>query len=191
VALYAEFGFEWAVIANNLVDGAAAAISVNNLNVCGRLAVVHGYLVRNLERREFEQVDKRGERIAVEADASVIGNIVENAPTAGILIGWGRYMGDVIVSGNLIRDAGVGISISSDTAAGASLVTGNMISGPRDGAIRAMDQGPVHKPDLAREPVATSRRGGRRKKHGGLDHLALGGSGCTSAYFGRPIRPRP
>ncbi len=163
VALYAEFGFEGAVIANNLVDGAAAAISVTNLNVCGRIAVLHGNLVRNLERREFEQVDKPGEGIAVEADASVIGNIVENAPTAGIVIGWGRYMGDVIVGGNLIRDAGVGISISSDTAAGASLVTGNMISGPCDGAIRATDQGPVHEPNLAREPVATSRQGGRRK----------------------------
>ncbi len=149
VALYAEFGFEGAVIANNLVDGAAAAISVTNLNVCGRIAVLHGNLVRNLERREFEQVDKPGEGIAVEADASVIG--------------WGRYMGDVIVGGNLIRDAGVGISISSDTAAGASLVTGNMISGPCDGAIRATDQGPVHEPNLAREPVATSRQGGRRK----------------------------
>jgi uncharacterized secreted repeat protein (TIGR03808 family) len=33
VALYAEFGFEWVVIANNLVDGAAAGISVTNLNV--------------------------------------------------------------------------------------------------------------------------------------------------------------
>lgn len=163
VALYAEFVFEGAVIANNLVDGAAAGISVTNLNVCGRLAVVHGNLVRNLERREFEQVDKRGEGIAVEADASVIGNIVENALTAGIVIGWGSYMRDVIVSGNLIRDAGVGISISSDTAAGACLVTGNMISGTRDGAIRAMDQGPEHEPDLAREPVATSRRGGRGK----------------------------
>ncbi len=54
VALYAEFGFEGAVIANNLVDGAAAAISVTNLNVCGRLAVLHGNLVRNLERRDFE-----------------------------------------------------------------------------------------------------------------------------------------
>jgi uncharacterized secreted repeat protein (TIGR03808 family) len=125
---------------------------------------LHGNLVRNLERREFEQVDKPGEGIAVEADASVIvGNIVENALTAGIVIGWGSYMRDVIVSGNLIRDAGVGISISSDTAAGASLVTGNMISGPCDGAIRATDQGPVHEPDLAHEPVATSRRGCRRK----------------------------
>jgi hypothetical protein len=43
------------------------------------------------------------------------------------------------------------------------IVSGNMISGPRDGAIRAMDQGPVDKPDLARKPVATSRQGDRRK----------------------------
>jgi uncharacterized secreted repeat protein (TIGR03808 family) len=153
---------------------------------------VHGKLVPYLERREFKQVDKRGEGIAVEADASVIvGNIVENALTAGIVIGWGSYMRDVIVSGNLIRDAGVGISISSDTAAGACLVTCNMISGTRDGAIRAMDQGPEHEPDLAREPLANLDARLSWKKHGGPGHLALGGSGCTSAYYGRPIRPRP
>lgn len=158
VALYAEFGFEGAVISSNLVDDAAAGISVTNFNVGGRLAVVQGNLIRNLKRREAEPVDKRGEGISVEADASVTGNTIENAPTAGIVIGWGRYMRDVIATGNLIREARVGIAISSDMAAGACLVTGNVISGASDGAIRAMDLGRVHGPDLARESVATSGR---------------------------------
>ena len=48
VALYAEFGFEGALIANNLVDTAATGISVTNFNEGGRLAVVQGNLVRNL-----------------------------------------------------------------------------------------------------------------------------------------------
>jgi uncharacterized secreted repeat protein (TIGR03808 family) len=42
VALYAEFGFEGALIANNIVDGAALGVSVTNFNQGGRLAVVQG-----------------------------------------------------------------------------------------------------------------------------------------------------
>src|SRR6202035_3686413 len=48
VALYAEFGFEGAVIANNTVDGAAIGVSVTNFNEGGRLAVVQGNIIRNL-----------------------------------------------------------------------------------------------------------------------------------------------
>ena len=48
VALYAEFGFEGAMIANNIVDGAALGVSVTNFNEGGRLAVVHGNIIRNL-----------------------------------------------------------------------------------------------------------------------------------------------
>lgn len=158
VALYAEFGFEGAVIAGNLVESAAAGITVTNFDVGGRLAVVQANLVRNLKLREHEPTDKRGEGISVEADASITGNTIEEAPTAGIVIGWGRHMRDVIATGNLIRNARVGIAISSDSAAGACLITANMISGAREGAIRAMDMGRLHGPDLAREAVATTGR---------------------------------
>src|SRR6185437_14614109 len=95
VALYAEFGFEGALIANNLVDTAATGISVTNFNEGGRLAVIKGNLIRNLFRREHEKDDKRGEGIGVEADAVVIGNTIQNAPPVGIQIGWGTFMRDV------------------------------------------------------------------------------------------------
>jgi len=48
VALYSEFAFEGAVIANNTVDGAALGVSVCNFNEGGRLAVVQGNIIRNL-----------------------------------------------------------------------------------------------------------------------------------------------
>jgi uncharacterized secreted repeat protein (TIGR03808 family) len=48
VALYSEFSFEGAVIANNTVDGAAFGVSVCNFNEGGRLAVVQGNIIRNL-----------------------------------------------------------------------------------------------------------------------------------------------
>jgi uncharacterized secreted repeat protein (TIGR03808 family) len=150
VALYAEFGFEGALIANNLIDTAATGISVTNFNDGGRLAVVQGNLVRNLFRREQEPEDKRGDGISVEADTAVIGNVIEAAPNAGLVIGWGRHMREVVASGNVIRKARVGILVSADPGAGACLLANNMISGASDGSIRAMDgSGQPTGPDLA------------------------------------------
>jgi uncharacterized secreted repeat protein (TIGR03808 family) len=156
VALYAEFGFEGALIANNLIDTAATGITVTNFNDGGRLAVVQGNLVRNLFRREEEPQDKRGEGITVEADSTVTGNVVENAPTAGLVIGSGTYMRDIVATGNLIRASRVGILVAG--AAGACLLANNMISGAADGAIRAMDlHGNPTGPDLARIESANKR----------------------------------
>ncbi len=157
VALYAEFGFEGALIASNIVESAAAGISVTNFNEGGRLAVVHGNLIRNLRRREHEPEDKRGEGIAVEADSIVTGNTIENAPTAGIVVGWGRYMRDVAVTSNVIRNARVGIMITRDAPAGAALVAQNLISGAREGAIRAMDKGVLVGPDLVKSGTTSAR----------------------------------
>lgn len=139
VAIYAEFGFEGALIANNLVDTAATGITVTNFNDGGRLAVVQGNLVRNLFRREHEPVDKRGHGITVEADTALTGNVIENAPTAGIVIGWGTYMREVVATSNLVRASKVGILVSADPGTGACLLANNMISGATGGSIRAMD----------------------------------------------------
>ncbi len=150
VALYAEFGFEGALIANNLVDTAATGVSVTNFNDGGRLAVVQGNLLRNLFRREAEPKDKRGEGITVEADTLVTGNLIENAPTAGLVIGWGVYVREVVATGNLIRKARVGILVSADAARRGCLLASNIISGAADGNIRTMDSaGQPTGPDLA------------------------------------------
>lgn len=157
VALYAEFGFQGALIANNIVDTAASGISVTNFNDGGRLAVVQGNLIRNLFRREQEPEDKRGEGIGVEADAVVIGNTIENAPTVGIQIGWGSYMRDVAVTGNVIRQARVGISVTNAPDSGKCLIANNLISGAKDGAIREMNLGVMTGPDLVREAGSRNR----------------------------------
>ncbi len=150
VALYAEFAFEGALIANNLVDMAATGISVTNFNDGGRLAIVQGNLVRNLFRREQEPEDKRGHGITVEADTVVTGNVIESAPTAGLVVGWGPHMREVVATGNLIRKSRVGILVSSEFGAGACLLANNMISGATDGSIRAMDAaGRAIGPELA------------------------------------------
>ncbi|MEL7542668.1 MAG: TIGR03808 family TAT-translocated repetitive protein [Pseudomonadota bacterium] len=148
VALYAEFGFDGAVIANNLIDGASTGISVTNFNDGGRLAVVQGNLIRNLKLRDHE--DARGVGIGVEADTAVVGNVIENAPSIGLAIGWGRYMRDVTATSNIIRNAPIGIGISGVKGAGPVFVTNNMLSGTPNGAIRMMDHGRAEGPDLAR-----------------------------------------
>ena len=157
VALYAEAaderagaaGFEGAMIANNLVDTAATGIAVTNFNNGARLAVIQGNIVRNLFRREGDPRDQRGEGIGVEADAIVANNVIENAPTVGLLIGWGKYMREVIATGNLIRRARIGIAVTGDAGAGQCLIASNMITGSSDGAIRAMDHARPLSGDLA------------------------------------------
>ncbi len=153
VALYAEFGFEGAVIASNLVDRAATGIEVTNFNDGGRLAVVQGNLIRNLFRREHEPVDKRGTGIGIEADTIVTGNTIENAPTSGIAVGWGKWMRQVGVSSNLIRNATIGIAVSSLADLRSVLISANIIDGATDGAIRLMDHDrPVGEPlDVKRD----------------------------------------
>ena len=156
VALYAEFDFDGAVIANNIIDQAATGISVTNFKQGGRLAIVQGNLIRNLKRREHDK-DKRGTGISVEADTAVTGNIIENAQTMGLAIGWGRYMRDVSACGNLIRKSAIGIGITADHDAGLVLVANNMISGASNGAIRAMLNDKPTGPDLVRSSAESFR----------------------------------
>ena len=62
VALYAEFAFEGAVVANNSVEGAAIGVAITNFNAGGRLAVVQGNIIRNLlpERPAGADPGRRG-----------------------------------------------------------------------------------------------------------------------------------
>lgn len=153
VAIYSEFGFEGAVIANNTVDGAALGIVTCNFNEGGRLAVVQGNMIRNLKPKRpigTAPDDAGGVGIAIEADASVTGNVIENAPTAGIMIGWGAYMRDVSVTGNVVRGAPLGIAVSVVNGAGTAVIAGNLISGSK-GAIVGMDHAKAVTGDLSQE----------------------------------------
>lgn len=155
VALYAEFGFEGAVIANNIVDTAATGISVTNFNEGGRLAVVQGNIIRNIFFRKTGEV--RGNGIAVEADTTVSGNVVEGAPAYGIIVGWGAYLRDVAVTGNVIRKSHIGIGVAANAGAGTALITDNLIDGAQDGAIRAMKGPTPIGPDLGLESAESYR----------------------------------
>jgi len=154
VALYSEFSFEGAVIANNTVDGAAFGVSVCNFNEGGRIAVVQGNIIRNLiPKRPIGTApdDEAGVGIYVEADASVTGNVIENAPSFGIVAGWGKYLRDVAITGNVIRKAFAGIGVSVAAGAGTALVDNNMISETPRGAVVGHDHGRAVTTDLSAE----------------------------------------
>jgi uncharacterized secreted repeat protein (TIGR03808 family) len=154
VALYSEFSFEGAVIANNTVDGAAVGVSVCNFNEGGRIAVVQGNIIRNLlPKRPIGTApnDDAGIGIYVEADTSVTGNVIENAPSFGIVAGWGKYLRDVVISGNVIRNAFVGVGVSVTPGAGTALVNNNMISETPRGAVVGLDHARPVTSDLSAE----------------------------------------
>jgi uncharacterized secreted repeat protein (TIGR03808 family) len=104
-AVYAEFSFEGAVIASNLIDGGTVGISVANFNEGGRLAAVTGNIIRNLTTQGPYPAEYAGFGIgmAIEADAAVTGNVIEGAPKWGVLMGWGPFLRAVNFTGNTIR----------------------------------------------------------------------------------------
>ena len=93
------------------------------------MAVVQGNLIRNLVARRpvgTDPGDGNGIGIGVEADTAVTGNVIENAPVAGISLGWGQYLRDVSVTGNVVRGAGVGIQVSVTPGAGSAVIASTL-----------------------------------------------------------------
>jgi uncharacterized secreted repeat protein (TIGR03808 family) len=90
----------------------------------------------------------------VEADTTVSGNVVENASAAGLVLGWGPYLRDVAVTGNVVRQSGIGIAVSVVPGARAALIANNVISGSRLGSIVGMDHARPVTGDLTPEGAA-------------------------------------
>ncbi len=140
-AIYSEFGFEGAVIADNIVDGGSIGISVANYNEGGRLAAVSGNVVRNLHRGApypDEMGLDFGIGISIEADTAVTGNVVDGAPTLGVLVGWGPFTRNVVATGNVIRAADVGVGVTVVEGSGSVTIASNVIADTRRGAVRGM-----------------------------------------------------
>jgi uncharacterized secreted repeat protein (TIGR03808 family) len=149
-AIYSEFAFEGAVVADNLVDGAANGISMVNFDSGGRLGTCSGNVVRNLSTKG-PYPGTFGVGISVEADISVTGNVVENAPLYGIQLGWGAYMRDVIATGNIVRESGEGIYVSIVEGVGSAIISDNIIQGSRNGGIVGHSWGDVTVKDLTQK----------------------------------------
>jgi len=136
-AIYAEFSSEGAVVNANIVDRAANGIAIVNFDKGGRLGTCTGNIIRNLTSTGPYPAEGAGfgTGISVEADCTASDNVIEGAPLFGLQIGWGPFMRNVVASGNVIRDAGVGIAVSVVKGTGQAVIAGNTIDNARNGAI--------------------------------------------------------
>ena len=69
----------------------------------------------------------------------VTGNVIERAPRAGISVGWGQYLRNVAVTGNVVREAAFGVAVSVVAGAGVAVISGNLFAGTTRGAIVGME----------------------------------------------------
>ncbi|MBP1859658.1 TIGR03808 family TAT-translocated repetitive protein [Rhizobium herbae] len=136
-AIYSEFGFQGAIASGNLIDGAANGILIVNFDEGGRLATVSDNIVRNLHLDGPYVHDGAGFGfgIAAEADTVISGNVIENAPKWGLMLGWGPYMRNIVATGNLVRGAGGGCAVTVVEGAGTALIANNLFQDVKDGAI--------------------------------------------------------
>jgi len=128
-AIFSEFGFSGSVIANNVIDKAALGISIANLDSEGHLATCSGNIVRNILPSSPNNPDTTPCGIFAEADVAITGNVVDSVPGPGILAGWGPFLRNVLVNGNVVRNTQIGIAASVAEGAGSAQITGNTISG--------------------------------------------------------------
>jgi uncharacterized secreted repeat protein (TIGR03808 family) len=151
MALYVEFSFEGAVVADNLIDGAAGGISFANFfRHGGRLGTCTGNVVRHITGGPTYPDGnlQPGAGIAAEADVAISGNVVEDA-VWGLQLGWGPYRRDLSATGNVIRRTKIGVAVSAVEGGGPALISGNVISDAALGAILGMRWDEVATGELA------------------------------------------
>ncbi|MCV6548359.1 MAG: TIGR03808 family TAT-translocated repetitive protein [Cohaesibacter sp.] len=130
VALFSEFEFDGAIIANNSLEGGSAGISIANFNRGGRRVSVSGNLIRNMTNptpHDGPRLNNYG--LYVEADAVVTGNNIEACPSIGMILGFGPYMRNLVASHNLVRGSQIGLAVSVVPKAGTALIDSNLFEG--------------------------------------------------------------
>ena len=153
-AIYVEFGFQGAVVSSNLVDGASTGISVTNFDQGGRLAAVTGNVLRNLVRPPPQGGAIYGIGVHVEADTAATGNVVDVAGFAGLKLGYGVGLRDVVAADNVLTDCGYGIAVSVAPGAGGATIRDNRIARARRGGLVGMAWEAVVSSDLVRDAAS-------------------------------------
>jgi uncharacterized secreted repeat protein (TIGR03808 family) len=150
MAIYVEFAWGGAIVANNMIDGGNGGISMTNFETYqGRLGTCSGNVIRNVRAGPTFPDGVPGPRagIGVEADIAVTGNVVEEADR-GLLHGGGPNLRDVTATGNVIRRADIGIAVAVAEGAGSALIANNLIAETTQGAILGMRWNDVATGDL-------------------------------------------
>jgi uncharacterized secreted repeat protein (TIGR03808 family) len=153
VAIFSEFGFSGSVIADNIVDGAATGISITNLDSGGHLATCTGNIVRNITPSSATNPDTRPVGIYAEADAVVSGNTVDNVPGVGIAAGYGPFVRNVAVTGNVVTGTMIGIAVSvvQEKSPGPVRVSGNIVGSGTAHPIAGLEWEKIVSEDLAKD----------------------------------------
>jgi uncharacterized secreted repeat protein (TIGR03808 family) len=148
VALYVEFAFQGASVTGNVIEDSAFGISVTNLDVGGRLAVVDGNLLRRIRGSNLHG-GVEGVGIGVEADTVVSNNVIEDVSFVGLHLGWGDKGRNISAIGNILRNCGYGISVSVANGFGDTVIANNVIDGSKKLAIAGFTWDKLVTGDLA------------------------------------------
>lgn len=153
VAIFSEFGFSGSAIEGNIIDGAATGISITNLDSGGHLATCTGNIVRNITPKSENNPDTRPVGIYAEADTVVANNSIDTVPGYGIVAGYGPYVRNVIVTGNVLTgvETGIGVSVVQENSPGPVRVSGNLIGKGAAHGIVGLEWEKVVSDDLARD----------------------------------------
>lgn len=134
-AIYSEFEFEGAIITSNIVDGCARGISIVNFLQGGRIGVCANNIVRNCNLPISYEPGAKGGGISVEAETTVTGNVVENSPDFGILLGYGPYLRNVIAANNVVRGSKISVYVSVVEGCKSTTIKNNIFANFTQGAI--------------------------------------------------------
>ena len=148
VAIFSEFAFSGSIIANNIIDGAATGISITNLDQGGQLAVCSGNIVRNITPVSAVNPDTIPIGIYAEAETAITGNVVQNVPGLAIMAGYGTFLRNVLISGNVVYASNIGIGVSVVDEAGPVLIADNLIHDPLNYAVVGLAWTEVVETDL-------------------------------------------
>jgi uncharacterized secreted repeat protein (TIGR03808 family) len=153
VAIFSEFEFSGSVIADNIIDGAATGIDITNLDTGGYLASCTGNIVRNIFPKSAVNPDTVPVGIYAEADTIVANNVVENVPGVGIAAGFGPFLRNVSINGNVLTgcNIGIGVTVVNDPNVGKVLVSDNLVSGASVAGVAGLEWQNVVSDDLARD----------------------------------------
>ena len=99
------------------------------------MGVCSNNIVRNVTLPISYENTSKGAGISVEADTTVTGNVIENSPDFGLRLGWGPYLRNVIATSNIVRGSNVGISVSVVDGSKSTVISNNIISQFKRGAI--------------------------------------------------------
>ncbi len=149
VAIYCEFAYEGAVVSGNIIEDTGLGISITNFDYKGRLCTVANNVIRRC-KGPGALAETSGTGIHTEGDALITGNVVEETRDSGLSLGWGPHSRTLMATGNIVRDARIGIRFSMTEGADKVLIANNRVTGAREVSIGGYDHDDPVTGDIAK-----------------------------------------